>query len=247
MKEFRQDRINLIKSASYTIKSRLYSDRVIRECLSVWYLEIPAKTIELINVKVIRNGSHWVKYSVNGKTCSLFISAYLLADIKLRFLVDASKSVELSTYGTIGSEREYQTTLMSCDCASIELEDIAYQFQLNGRTICKHQIAVSKQVMGCKNLTEYEKLIQKPGVVRVAQLNQALKQEGIKFYDPDYLCGYSVKIENQDGLRYRVGYSSIQDKWFYSRPSASSNRWCNSLKDVIKAIKPVTASHIFPQ
>lgn len=257
IKQLRTETVSKIKALGYTIEAKRYSDEILRQTISAYYIGCSVDDIKIKNYRVF-NGKHWVKYSLGSKIGCSFISKHLLAKAKLGKLIESSKTVEISKLGVIGSVGKYdtngkrpiyRTTVTTCDCPNVNLEDSGYQFKINGRVLCKHQIAMSKYVLDTKVFSDYVAACKKRYITQISKLNQALLSEGFILSDPvETEKSYSVVVTNNNGIKYLVGFSGVVGKWFIGLDKKPVS-YCDFIGYVINQLKPVTVrpSDIFPQ
>lgn len=257
IKQLRTETVSKIKALGYTIEAKRYSDEVLRQTIAAYYIGCSVDAIKIKNYRVF-SGKHWVKYSLGSRIGCSFVSKHLLAKTKLGKLIESSKTVEISKLGVIGSVGKYdksgkrpiyQTTVTTCDCPDVTYTDSGYQFKINDRIVCKHQIAMSKYVLDTKVFSDYVLASNNPYIEQISELNHALLSEGFTLEKMNQTNdGFAQLIINQDDKHYLVGYSHPTGRYFVCDESQKFS-YGFLVEYIISLLKPVTVrpSDIFPQ
>lgn len=220
MSALRQVKINGVKSLPYTLECDKFGSGIFERVLRQWYNA--SSDVKFVSAERWQNGAWFVRYKSDKKEYCKLVSHWLLLNEKLTTVIDSSNMVTVGEgdgyiYTTYTEGTYYQTSVAHCDCpCHIMLNST---LRVNGKAVCKHQVAVGRK-KGASKMSEMVSLIEQTENDKFYQLRLALRngeKEGILRYDNlSSFCGYSYNVwPKHSGLKCTVGYSTLSNSWYY--------------------------------
>lgn len=133
-------------------------------------LNILGANCGFIKAKTMKNGAHWVQYnfwvpqSRKWAICQRFVSVNDLLRAKLQRTIERSQKVKFQTneINYAITSKGHCTSLTFCNCEVFEGEfSDKFALFVDGRKVCKHQIAYAKKYYNCQSINEFSKAVQR--------------------------------------------------------------------------------------
>jgi hypothetical protein len=127
-------------------------------------LNVDLQDVITSGYKVMKNGCYQISYIVNGRKCSRFISAKVIAKAALTICIASSSSVNFVVLngGMAKTDAGHVVTKFGCGCPDFKSNCVP---SVDGFRFCEHLVAFNRDILGLGSLR-----------AAIAHRNQAINQ-----------------------------------------------------------------------